>query len=115
MIGYDPAPLAEGPPKALNFAASSHWVRRIVTTVNSTLQGKMNAVLPVTLAASAATTTVIDARISAFSSLTFSPITAHAAAEIPTLYVQSQTSGQAVLAHTNNAEADRNFNMTIIG
>ena len=115
--GYLPAPLSGSAPGRLGDAASGLWVRRVVDVVNNMLRGKLNAVLPVTLAANAATTTVIDARISAFSALLFSPLSAHAAAEIAAggFYVSAQQSGQAVLTHANNAQADRNFNMAILG
>lgn len=115
--GYLPAPLNEAPPPTLKDAAPASWVRRIVTTVNNTLAGKMNAVLPITLDVDSPTTTVIDSRISAFSALVFAPITANAAAEIGngTLYASSQQSGQATLTHANNGQADRSFRLLIIG
>ena len=90
-------------------------VRRIATVLNGAMQGKINVVLPVTLRVSAATTVIIDARISAFSALLFSPLTLHAAAEVPTLYVTNQISGQATLNHSNNGLDDRSYNMAIIG
>lgn len=115
--GYLPAPLNEAPPPTLKDAAPASWVRRIVTTVNSTLAGKMNAVLPITLTPDSATTTVIDSRISAFSAIVFSPVTANAATEIGngTLYVSAKQSGQATITHASNGQADRDFLLLIIG
>jgi hypothetical protein len=110
-----PAPISAAPPASLQQAASLPWVRGIVTVVNSIRSGKVNAVLPVTLVPSASATAVIDARIGPFSALLFSPLTPHAAAEVPTLYVASQTAGSAMLGHTNSALADRAFNMAIVG
>lgn len=114
--GYDPAPLGGEDPQSLSQAASRTWVRRIVEVVNGVLGGKLNAVASVTLAASAATTTVTDARISPFSFIGFSPLTANAAAEIGngTLYVSAQTSGSCTLTHANNAQTDRNLTLLIV-
>lgn len=114
--GYPPAPLSQPPPSSLAQAASEAWVRRIVDVLNNVLKGKMNVTLDVTLATGADTTTVTDARISASSALLLMPLTANAAAEhaAGTAYVSSQKAGQAVLAHANNAQADRTFRILIL-
>lgn len=114
--GYRPAPLSEAAPRNLGDAASVRWVRRVVDTVNNSLRGKLNVTLNVTLAANADTTIVTDARISAFSALMFTPLTANAAAEQAAggLYVTSQRSGEATVAHANNAQSDRMFRMVIL-
>ena len=116
-IGYPPAPVGAAMPLLLGDAASAYWVRQVADAANNILRGKLNATATVTLAASAATTTIIDVRISAFSALLFSPLTADAAAEmaVGTFFVQSQTSGSAILAHANNAQTDRTFRLLIIG
>ena len=116
-LGFQTAPQDEPAPPTLSQAASRQWVRRIAAVVNNMLKGKLNAVASVTLAASATTTTVIDARISPFSALLFSPLTAHAAAEIAAggFYVSAQGDGTATLTHANNSQTDRNFTMAIIG
>lgn len=115
--GFPPAPLGEAPPGSLREAAAQVWVRRIVDTVNNTLRGKLNAILGVTLAASADHTTIIDPRIGAFSALLFTPMSADAATEQASghMYVSSQGYGTATVAHTNNSQSDRSFNMVIIG
>jgi hypothetical protein len=114
---FPPAPLGETPPPSLMGAASAIWVRRVVSTVNNILQGRLNVVVPLTLSANQGSTAVTDARISPFSALLFAPVTANAAAEIGagTLYASSQTNGSAVISHANNAQTDRQFNMVIIG
>ena len=96
--------------------SASLRVRRIVDTVNRSLSGKLNVTLNVTLAANAASTTVIDARISAFSALLFTPLSANAAVEQAAggLYVSAQQSGQATVQHANNAQIDRVFRMVIL-
>jgi hypothetical protein len=113
--GYLPAPLGGDPPTSLDRAASVTTMRRVIEVVNNILSGKMNVVLPVTLAANAGTTTITDVRISYFSALLFSPLTANAAAALGVIYVSSQKSGSAVVTHANNAQTDKSYNMAILG
>lgn len=117
LPGYQAAPIGGSPPATLAAAASTSWVRRIAEIVNTILRGKINVVLPVTLAANAGTTIVIDARIGPYSALLFAPVTAHAAAEIAAggFYVSAQQNGEATLIHANSAQNDRSFNMAIMG
>lgn len=91
--------------------------RRLAQAVNSLRRGKMNVTIDVTLAVSAASTVVNDPRIGVSSVLLFSPLTASAAAELATLYVDSaaQLNGQATIMHTNSATADRTFRIAIVG
>ena len=115
--GYPPAPYREAPPRRLEAAATSAHVQQVVERVNQILQGRLNVTLVVTLTANSGTTTVIDARIGAFTSLMFCPMTADAAAEMAggTLYVSDQKSGQATITHANNAQIDRQFMTVILG
>lgn len=115
--GYGPVPSGASAQKG-DPVPSLGWVRRIADAVNNILKGKINAVLPVTLSANAATTTVIDARITAFSFLGLEPLTTHAAAALyaaPYVLPSSQMSGSVVLNHVNDANTDKNFNLLIIG
>jgi hypothetical protein len=89
--------------------------RQIARLANNLLQGKVNAVIQVTLAANSATTTVTDRRIGANTGLFFSPLTADAAGALSGLYVSSQANGTATLTHANNAQSDRTFNVLLIG
>lgn len=116
-IGFQPAPLVGSPPKALHDAVEKRWLRAVAEVVNRVLSGKMNVTLSVTLTASAASTTVIDARVGVFSALPHNPTTAHAAAEIAAggFYVSAQQNGQFTLTHANNAQTDRTFTFCIIG
>lgn len=116
-IGYQPAPLVGTPPKKVEDAAEKRWLRAVAEVVNRLLSGKMNVTLSVTLTASAASTTVIDARVGVFSALPYNPVTAHAAAEIAAggFYVSAQQNGQFTLTHANNAQADRTFTFAILG
>lgn len=111
------APVGARPPGALADAVSALWLRQVVEVVNNLLRGKLNAGLQLTLATNAASTTIVDQRISAFSAVLFCPLTADAAAEMAagTLFVSSLADGQAVIAHQNNALTDRTYNLCIIG
>lgn len=116
--GFPAAPLAgQQAPASLAQAAPDGWVRQIARIVNSLLGGKLNCTGSVTLAVSAGSTTITDARIGPFSVLLFMPQTADAAAEIGngTLYVSSRSAGSAMLTHANNSQADRTFAVAIIG
>ncbi len=116
--GYPTVPLGGKAPTALREAADNSWVQRIARAVAGLLQGKFNASLAVTLASGAATTTVLDPRLSATSVLYLQPLTAHAAAlkyAAPWITVASQQSGQVVFAHANTANPDQTFNLLIIG
>ena len=99
--------------------------RQIARAVNRLNQAKFNCSLSVTLTASSATTTIKDSRISYGSVFTFTPQTAHAAAELASgnLYIPQSTvipstgstAGQAIIQHTNNSQSDRTFIVGIFG
>ncbi|MCW5615894.1 MAG: hypothetical protein KIT32_12305 [Rhodocyclaceae bacterium] len=95
------------------------WIPRLVRLVMGLLQGKMNVVIEVTLTASAAFTTVTDARIGYSSAPIAVPLTSNAAAELGagTLYIPSATilNGSFVIQHANNSQTDRNFRFVVIG
>lgn len=94
-------------------------IKHTVGVLNSVLSGKMNAVKEVTLTSSAASTTVLDTRITINSFLAFDPVTANAATEQAngTLYAleADRRNGQVTLTHANNGQTDRTFKMLIIG
>lgn len=78
-------------------------------------QGKLNARTDVTLTANAASTTLQDPRIGAFSYIGLSPLTANAAGALATTYVSSRTEGLCVFTHANTSTSDRQFMVLIIG
>lgn len=106
-------PVAESVPQE----GWQQWFQQIARRVNLLLQGKIQATGTVTLAASVGTTTITDSRIGPLSYIGLTATTAHAAAEIAggALYVSAQAPGTATLTHANNAQADRTFNIVIIG
>src|SRR3954467_9630515 len=98
-LPYDPVP----PPPSFgsSFAAWQGWALQLVGVVGGMLSGKLNATGQVTPEAGSPVTTIIDARISPTSVITFMPLTPDAAAEITAgLYVSMQTAGSATITHT---------------
>jgi hypothetical protein len=89
--------------------------RQIAQAVNQQLQGKLNAVVQITLTPNQTTTTVTDARLGANTYIGFCPLTADAAAALTGLYVSQQINGEATLTHANSAAVDRTFNLLLIG
>lgn len=90
--------------------------REIARSVHKIGKGALDCTLSVTLDANAASTTVIDSRISLQSAILMMPATAHAAAEIAGgAMFFTPTKGQVVINHANNAETDRTFTMAILG
>lgn len=91
----------------------------ITQTLNRVNRGKFNAALDVTLTASAASTTIMDERLSVDSAVIFDPMTSNAALEIAagTCYITTTNrgNGSAVITHANNAQTDRTFRLLIIG
>lgn len=97
---------------AVSQGASS---REVVERINRVMQGKLNAVTTVTLAANVTTTTLTDSRIGANSYLGFSPRSANAAVATGNLWVSAKTKGSATLTHANTATTDRTFDVLVIG
>lgn len=118
--GFSIAPVGGGSVDTLKEAANRNWVRQIVDVVNNTLRGKMNVVLKITLRAGFATTVITDSRIGPFSALLLQPLTAHAAGALYSATsvladLTTQRDGAVTLNHVNDANADKTFNLVIIG
>lgn len=90
---------------------------KINTAINQLAQGRSNAVLQVTLAASA-TTTVVAAVNCGEGSFPFPvPLTAHAAAELGngTMFVSAVGNKTFTITHANNSQTDRTFGFVCLG
>lgn len=87
---------------------SALWASRVASAVNL-IMGKINNGATLTLANGAASTQMLDARLSAFSVLTFMPKTANAAAIQASIWVDGQAKGRATVHHTNTANTDQDF------
>lgn len=100
----------------LRFNDHLRWLEKIAFALNQNSEGRTDNVGTVTLTASTTTTTVLDKRIGVTSGIMFSPTTANAAAEIPTMYVGTRTAGTSfVITHSNTASVDRTFYYSIEG
>lgn len=90
--------------------------RKMALAINILNQGKSNCTLDVPITPSAATTNIIDPRISVFSAI--NPATAFdaaGAADIAAgIYVTNLNNGSATLNHRNNA-ATRTIRFNILG
>ena len=89
--------------------------RLIANALNLLMQGKSNNVLDVTLNTSAATTTVSDARISAFSVPVAIPADANAQAiSMPYRDYSTAVNGSMILNHANDANT-KTFKIILVG
>ena len=93
--------------------------KKMLRAVRELASGRSNGVGTVTLATSAASTTVTDGNCAVGSTVIPIPTTAHAAAELAagTLYIPTATvvNGSFVIQHANNAIADRTFAYALVG
>lgn len=69
----------------------------------------------ITLNANVDSTPMNDARLTVDSMIILTPLTAHAAAELVTLYFTLIQARKCTINHANNAQIDRTFRYTVIG
>jgi hypothetical protein len=104
-------------PRDLGFNPAG-W-QRAVDAIRQLVEGRHNAFgannTELTLTPGAASTTVDHPNCGLDSVILLSPMTANAAAAIPTTYVSSVSLGSFTLAHANNAQIDRTFRFTVTG
>jgi len=114
-FGRPGMPTEGGGTSALNALAA--FQKRVHDVVNNIMRGKINATLDVTLAVSAASTTVADPRIGGTCGIYLMPLSANAAAEIGngTIWWGAPGNQTVTLNHASNAQADRTFRLLIIG
>lgn len=102
-----------------SFDAVAIFIRRMLDALGLMRKGKLECVTELTLTINSATTTFTDSRLSVQSAVFFDPKTANAAAEIHggTMYVLTANRGTGVwtITNANNANADRSFQVLIIG
>ena len=90
--------------------------RELAQSLALAMQGRTNNVLDVTLNENATSTTVTDARISAFSVPICIPVTANAAAiAMPYRVTGTAANGSMVLVHANDANTDKTFKVVLVG
>lgn len=81
----------------------------IASAVNGLIDGKLDVIGTVTLAASATTTTVSDNKFESGMVPLFVPTTSNAAGALSGLYVSARTKGEFTLTHASTATTDRTF------
>jgi hypothetical protein len=102
---------------ALQLSPSETQLFRIVNAVRQLMQGRSNAAGSVTLAASAAATTVSAPNCAPTSQVFLFPRTAHAGAELAAggCYISAVGNGTFTITHANNAQTDRTFAYVCLG
>ena len=107
------------PPPTQNPQEISAYLRRMWDALFRMRQGKLEAVTELTLTANAATTQLKWKGLSPQSVVQFDPKTANAAAEVAngTMYVLTANRGADIwtVTHANNAQTDRQFQVSVIG
>ena len=102
-----------------DFGSISIYLQRVWAAIYKMRRGKLECVVEFKLTANVATTTLRDERLSDQSVLHLDPKTANAAAELGngTVYclAANRTAGVWTFTHANNAQADRIFQISIIG
>lgn len=91
--------------------------RRLAIAINGIIDGRTDNYGSVTLTASTATTVVSEARVTDFSTINLTPVTANAAAELGAggMYVSAKAIGSFTITHANNAQTDRTFDYSWSG
>lgn len=104
------------PTAPLDFGGGDRdWTRQIARVVSNLMRGKSNNVLDVTVATSAAVTTVSDARIGVNTFPLCLPTNAHAAAiTMPYVADSSRVNGSFILAHANDGNT-KTFKVVLFG
>ena len=88
----------------------------IVSTINELVDGRSNNVGTITLnVAPATTTTVFFPTVSLSSLITLTPLTAHTAAALSNVFIQSQLNGSFIIGHAASALTDITFAFSAVG
>ena len=108
------------PPASLaSLSDVAAYLRRMWESLQNTRRGKLECVTEMTFTASAATTNLVDPRLSPQSVVLFDPLTANAAANAAgaNMYVLEADRGNGVwtVTHPNQVTTDRKFRVLIIG
>ena len=103
------------PTVPLFISDTAQHLRLVSSSLNNTINGKLNSTGTITLRASQTTTTLTDARLGGNSVILFMPITANGRTGLNGLHVSARASGSATLTHASSSNADQNLAYTIIG
>ena len=103
------------PTVPLSIPDQGQHLRLVSTSLNNTINGKLNSTGTITLAANATTTTLTDARIGGNSVIIFMPTTANGRTALNSLHISARSSGTATLTHANSTNTDQNLSYCVIG
>ena len=103
------------PTVPLSIPDQGQHLRLVSTSLNNTINGKLNSTGTITLAANATTTTLTDARIGGNSVILFTPTTSNGATANANLFVSAKASGTATLTHASSSNTDQTFDYVVIG
>ena len=103
------------PTVPLSIPDTGQHLRLVSTSLNNTINGKLNSTGIITLTASSTTSTLTDARISGNSVILFMPTTNNGRTALNTLYVSVRGDGSATLTHASSSNTDQNLSYCIIG
>ena len=103
------------PQVPLSIPDTGQHLRLVSTSLNNTINGKLNSTGTVTLTASATSTTLTDARIGGNSVILFMPTTANARTALNGLHVSTRANGSATLTHASSGNTDQNLSYCVIG
>lgn len=99
----------------VNWSDTKDLLRKIASSVNGILDGKINAIGSVTLTASATSTVVSERRCGTGSVILLMPTTANAAGALSTTYIGTTTKESFTITHASAATIDRTFKYVILG
>jgi hypothetical protein len=89
--------------------------QQLLIKMTALLNGRLNCRGQFTLTPNATQTIVEDAICTTVSVIPFMPVSASAAAAIPTTWISSTTNGSFVVEHASSAATDREFRYAVIG
>jgi len=103
------------PQVPLSIPDTGQHLRLVSTSLNNTINGKLNSTGTITLSASATSTTLTDARIGGNSVILFMPTTANGRTALNGLHVSARANGSATLTHASSSNTDQNLSYCVIG
>jgi len=103
------------PQVPLSIPDTEQHLRLVSTSLNNTINGKLNSTGTIILTASATSTTLTDARIGGNSVILFMPTTTNGRTALNTLHVSARSNGSATLTHASSGNTDQNLSYCVIG
>lgn len=103
------------PAVPLTMPNQSQHLRLVSTSLNNTINGKLNSTGTITLTASATSTTLTDERIGGDSVILFMPTTVNGKTAFANLFVSARSNGTATLTHASSSNTDQTFGYVVIG